>query len=335
MEDKILEEVRKLINNNVYEADQNFFEAGGTSMQIIELARIIYETTGKELDMTEFFSNPYINKISFVEDNSLDIDEKKKPKILFIHDGSGFSDSYRHFYSLLSDDYVIERIDFPNEKKELTPQRIDVVELTKEYLNSIDDKDNIKYIFGWCIGGKIAYEMAKHLNNVEKVIMMNSPAPNVGNGNDFTLESEKSFIKENFKIPFFNLINTNTMTDLWEKVIEYYTKHTKIFQVVKNLTPAYIKFLIPNYYSDKNTPEHYIRHLNLIRSFSVAHGLYKTTGMVSGPKFYFFNAENENQDKDNLWENYVSDGKSYNLPGIHTDIVNKDNTETIINLINK
>ena len=53
------------------------------------------------------------------------------------------------------------------------------------------------------------------------------------------------------------------------------------------------------------------------------------------PSGYFFNAENENQDKDNLWENYVSDGKSYNLPGIHTDIVNKDNTETIINLINK
>lgn len=54
-EKQILKEVRKLIKNPNFQKNQSFFEMGGTSMQIIEIARIVFEITGKELDMSEFF----------------------------------------------------------------------------------------------------------------------------------------------------------------------------------------------------------------------------------------------------------------------------------------
>ncbi|ETD07989.1 MULTISPECIES: thioesterase domain-containing protein [Streptococcus] len=331
---KLLNRVRTLINNNEYQAHQNFFEAGGTSIQIIELAQIVYETTGKELDMTEFFSNPYIDKISYIEGEekvSSNVD-KKKPTALFLHDGSGFTESYRYFYEWLNDEFEIVRVDFPSNMIKLAPQSIDIKELTQQYLSLLEENANYEYVFGWCIGGKVAYEISKYLKNVRKVVIMNSPAPNIKPASEISYQSERDFIKKTFKIPFLKVSN-KTVEALWEKVVDYYQTHGKLFDIVKNATPTYIKFLIPNFYSDKLTPEHYFKYLNLIRSFSIAHDIYETHGKVSTAKFYFFNAVEENLDSNHKWEEYVINGSSYELSGGHTDIVSKKNATEIIDII--
>ncbi len=332
---EVLKQVRDLINNKEYKANQNFFESGGTSIQIIELASIVYEVTGKELDMTEFFSNPYIDQIKFTkgeDDGGSGKKVLKKPTALFIHDGSGLSDCYRHFYKLLGDNFEIVRIDFPTDRITLAPQLIDIKKLALEYINKLDQDSNFEYVFGWCIGGKIAYEMSKNIKSVTNVIIMNSPAPTTKEPDDITFKSEKQFIKKTFKIPFLRVKN-ETINSLWEKMVDHYTTHNNSFEMVKKFTPVYIKFLIPNFYSDKLVPSYYFKHLNLIRSFSIAHDLYKTKGKIAKPKFYFFNAQDENFDKDHKWENYVDHGSSYEFPGTHTDIVNQENSEKIIDII--
>lgn len=42
----------------------DFFEAGGSSMQVIEMLATVADRFGKEIDYAEFFKQPCINKLS-------------------------------------------------------------------------------------------------------------------------------------------------------------------------------------------------------------------------------------------------------------------------------
>lgn len=42
----------------------DFFEAGGSSMQVIEMLTTVAEKFGKEIDYAEFFKNPCVDQLS-------------------------------------------------------------------------------------------------------------------------------------------------------------------------------------------------------------------------------------------------------------------------------
>ena len=42
----------------------DFFEAGGSSMQVIEMLATVAEEFGKEIDYAEFFKNPCIGELT-------------------------------------------------------------------------------------------------------------------------------------------------------------------------------------------------------------------------------------------------------------------------------
>jgi acyl carrier protein len=42
----------------------DFFEAGGSSMQVIEMLTTVAEKFGKEIDYAEFFIDPCIDKLT-------------------------------------------------------------------------------------------------------------------------------------------------------------------------------------------------------------------------------------------------------------------------------
>lgn len=42
----------------------DFFEAGGSSMQVIEMLTTVTDKFGKEIDFTEFFKEPCIRKLN-------------------------------------------------------------------------------------------------------------------------------------------------------------------------------------------------------------------------------------------------------------------------------
>ena len=329
----ILTEVRKLIHNSNYKANENFFKSGGTSIQIIELAKIVYQITNKELDMEKFFLKPYIDQIEFIDNKKINLsDNSQKPKALFIHDGSGTTNSYRFFFESLKNTCDIVTIDFPEKEITAYPQLIDVKKLALQYFEKLDADCEFEYLFGWCIGGKIAYELSKYIKKVDKIIIMNSPAPNSEKKPVITFKSETDFIRKKLKMPFFKT-QKNSVEFLWEDVIEYYFVHSKRFEFIKRATPLYIKYLIPGFYSNALNPNRYFKYLTLIRSFSFAHELYSTEGVISDSRFYFFNAIDENFDKEHRWEDFVDNGSSYELPGGHTDIVNKKNSIDILKII--
>jgi aryl carrier-like protein len=42
----------------------DFFEAGGSSMQVIEMLTTVAEKFGKEVDYAEFFKNPCVDRLT-------------------------------------------------------------------------------------------------------------------------------------------------------------------------------------------------------------------------------------------------------------------------------
>ena len=42
----------------------DFFEAGGSSMQVIEMLTTVAEKFGKEIDFAEFFKNPCVHRLT-------------------------------------------------------------------------------------------------------------------------------------------------------------------------------------------------------------------------------------------------------------------------------
>ena len=45
-------------------AGDDFFEAGGSSMQVIEMLTTVAEKFGKEIDYAEFFKNPCVDNLT-------------------------------------------------------------------------------------------------------------------------------------------------------------------------------------------------------------------------------------------------------------------------------
>jgi len=45
-------------------AHDDFFDAGGSSMQVIEMLTTVAEKFGKEIDFAEFFKNPCVSRLS-------------------------------------------------------------------------------------------------------------------------------------------------------------------------------------------------------------------------------------------------------------------------------
>jgi acyl carrier protein len=51
------------LNRPGVDIEQDFFEAGGSSMQVIEMLMTVSTRFGKEIDFAEFFKEPCIRKL--------------------------------------------------------------------------------------------------------------------------------------------------------------------------------------------------------------------------------------------------------------------------------
>ena len=57
------------LNRPLVDDRDDFFEVGGSSMQVIEMLMTVAEKFGKEIDYAEFLQEPCIRKLSELLDN--------------------------------------------------------------------------------------------------------------------------------------------------------------------------------------------------------------------------------------------------------------------------
>lgn len=329
---------RKVLSKENISDDKNFFENGGNSIKVLELAKIIQENYKIELDIMEFFNDATIenvlkqvNKTNELKMN-LNLVQLRKGKdstknLIFIHGGSGEIGAFLRMCNSIDDSFNLYAISFEKSQMQLHPQIIKAEELAELYLSYLSDANitSIDAFVGWCIGGKIAFEMANRLNNPDiKLYLLNAVPPNQTRKNiknsSFSLEEECAFLRRTL-IPYKVDKNAIQSTpELWKHFTEYMKKHKLIYKYLKHTSPQYLKDIL----KDNNDIEVFVRYLNLVRSFAEAHYTYQREPEKKMKKIYYVNAKKESVGNFGYWENFAQEYLEFNMDTDHNGLVTEE-----------
>ena len=210
-------EALKLRNISI---DDDFFELGGHSLIAVKVMKSIEEKTGQRLPITALFEAPTIEKLSFM----LDKDEKSiswkslvpikpdgnKPPLYIVH-GSGLTvlvfhslakglDVNQPVYGLQA--RGLNGVDEPFETME---------DIAAYYISEIleQNPDGPYNLAGYSFGGIVAFEMAKQLEAMGKLVNMlaifDTYADNSAHFDDWLIKMSKKFRRQFPKFKFILL----------------------------------------------------------------------------------------------------------------------------------
>ena len=179
--------------------DDNFFEIGGHSLLIARVVGEINEAFDINLPLTKVFKTPTIRTIAAI------IEEIKPEKplmstaadkqmillkegrgvnsakhVFFIHAGNGDTGAYVPFSQRLSDEYQYWAIRSAA-RQDFEPSITSTEELAESYIKKIRavQPEGPYYIAGWSVGGTIAFEMARQMEEMNLTVallaMIDSP----------------------------------------------------------------------------------------------------------------------------------------------------------------
>lgn len=337
---------RELFSRDIIYIDDNFSELGGDSLMSIRYVSELKEN-GINVSIRDIYENNTIRKlekyISAEKSDTSDIrlirkGDSDKSSIVFIYGGTGNSAIYDDICSHVDSKYNCFGIDY-GKKIHSWPEELSIKELAERCCTLIKENVNTDEIIlaGWCIGGTVAAETASQLKkddiNVSKLILMDSPSPDV-ESSGFTLETEKNFINENMgNEHIFDINDFNDMHVLWETVCHYTDGNSEFDKIVTekfNSEMLGVKLTEHNDFKASQT----ITLVNLFRSFSQACASYKGPDNIGDIKTLYIGAASEFNDKTLKWKEYAD--VAYTESGIsHFAMIDKINSEKIAAIINE
>lgn len=162
----------------------NFFEVGGHSLLAVQLMAGVKQLFKQELPLAVLFQEATIERLASVvrQHTVAHFDSPvvalqtagTRPPLFFAHPGGGSAFCYVTLARYLGQDQPFYGLQTPglNDDKELYT---DVVALAAHYIQEICavQPEGPYYLGGWCVGGIIAFEMARQLENVgQKVALL-------------------------------------------------------------------------------------------------------------------------------------------------------------------
>ncbi len=197
----------KSINRN-----DSFFDLGGHSLLLIQLAIAIESSFHKNIPINQLVANSSIAAIANLINNEtpaattspiITLHEKNNAlPIYLIHETTGISTSYITLAKELSTTHAIYGIQDPTIDK--TDKFNSMKEMCKNYVCALKKQQpNGPYaLIGWCMGGMIAFEMARQLSDEStddiSVILIDTPADVSENALKKTWQQEYDAIKLSF-----------------------------------------------------------------------------------------------------------------------------------------
>ncbi|OBZ14647.1 hypothetical protein A8L34_12055 [Bacillus sp. FJAT-27264] len=328
----------------------NFFDAGGDSIKLPELLHAIQEQYQIQLTIDDL-----LNHFSLM-DQAIMVTSKSKTKtgmnqklhkqvvkltngkteknIVLIHAGSGETAIYNHLARLLDPDYSVYAVKFNKQYSDVAARTIDLSELAGHYNEALKMSgiDRLDYVGGWCIGGAIAFEMAKKNPAIEKLLLINSMPPVTESilKFDHSLEAELQFVESSIGLTLPGGI-TNTFT-LWNGIIAVMEERPELMPQLISIVPPELSRLIP--YFGNNKPRELIYYINLFRSFENARFCYENIEQLSIPVLYV-GAQDEMVDNYQHWAQHTSGNwQESHVKGDHTTIFSEQYVDGLAEIIN-
>ncbi|NOQ25140.1 MAG: AMP-binding protein, partial [Bacteroidales bacterium] len=345
-EEKLLEIWSEVLNIEKEEisVQANFFTLGGHSLKATLLISKVNNKFNVTVPLAEIFKSPTIRILSKyiinIEKDSLDIQDEnlvllkkgnnKEKNLFLIHAGSGEVDGYIKFCSMLNDEFNYWGIKTARIKNH-APINITIESIANKYIEKIKiiQPEAPYYIAGWCIGGTIAFEMLKQLEQKEEEIkffaLINASPPVINNSQIvpiFSANTELALISESKLINDESIkekINNLKYSDqIWPALIDYIESNITNADIIRKLIPESMVGAIPDF-ENLNVPD-LIYYLNTIRSYIRARMVFVPETKNKTFVNFFGASKNEIQNRTD-WNKYCNQPiKFHKLIGDHYSI---------------
>lgn len=233
----------------------NFFELGGNSLLAIRLISTINKTTNLKLSVNDLFIQPTISSLARINNEESEEFEdlftnykylvpikkgsNKKPTLYIICGGGGTARRFFKFAEMMDEDQRVYSLQPPADAESIKGFPDSVEEIAKIFIKEIIIKNpNGPFaLSGHCIGGIIAFEMAKQLEEMGKKVHLLAMFDTIVR---FKMVRNKGSFKNLFNIPLLlkhSIAKTALKLDFETfllknytgKAIEYKMMHAKHF----------------------------------------------------------------------------------------------------------
>lgn len=182
-EQRLVDIWQSLLGISPIGVQDSFFDIGGDSLQIVALMAQIEQEFGKVLPLSTVMTEPTIEQLAAVlkESKQSNIHQSivplrkggTKPPIFFIHDGEGETLLYRNLALCLPTDHPIYGVQ-PYSRDGFPMLHTRLEEIVDYYTQQICQvQPQGPYLLsGLCIGGFIAFEIARKLQNMGQSVAM-------------------------------------------------------------------------------------------------------------------------------------------------------------------
>jgi len=332
---------------SVFLSVDDFFDLGGDSLIAIRIMTLIRKKYEVELNTRQLYESPKIYQLAKIIEmnqnnihcsNIIDLGSQKKSKyapIFFIHEGVGQIVAYNDLIACLSEDFNcfgVQASGFsPNDSLHDS-----IEDMASDYIKEIlrVHSEGPYSLCGYCMGGFIAFEIAKQLFNsgkrIASLILINSQHPG------------EKFYKD--KLGMFRLY-------ISEFVRKAFTKNDEFIHYLKSKCPEIVaeksfddltriifkmglaKGTIPN--SMEFTEfEQFISVLNNNMKLLCRYNVGYYPGQITFLKVFELQKNFKNSSNfENMWSNSSNSMDVINIPGNHYTCLEKPNVDELANRI--
>lgn len=322
----------------------DFFELGGHSLNLTTMVSMVKARLDIRIPLVEVFRTPTIKEIvEYIhsqetgleiltegDDNLVLLRREANPEghLFLIHAGSGDVEGYIELCKRSSHKFSFWGIR-ADKIEHYTPREVRIEDLAAKYVKKIKkiQPRGPYHIAGWCIGGTIAFEMVKQLEQMGEEIMffaiINAIAPHLEvtkGAMNFTFEAEKKWISGYFEENEIKrrLEGLPEMNRIWPTIMDYFEENKLDVDVIKKAIPTFMADAIPNL--EQQDLKGTIYYLNMIRTYFSARNKFIPDGKIK-IRPHFFEAGQTRVTNKEYWNDYCTRPFIYHeLKGNHVSI---------------
>ncbi|WP_341271465.1 amino acid adenylation domain-containing protein [Clostridium cellulovorans] len=365
-EEKIMVELwKQVLGIEEMGVTDNFFEIGGYSLKATELMFKINREFNVSISFAEIFKNPTARELTKVVNilvanaenhrgsETRVSDESNKGCMLlkdgniqdnglfFIHDGSGEIGGYIDLTTRLTTDSKVWGIR-ADKLSGYAPEDRTIESIASKYISFMKkvQPSGTYNIVGWSIGGSIAFEIVRQLEEANETIgyfaMIDSMSPEPKYARrlkGITAKEEKEFIKSLIanKEIIKEINKSSDVENIWLMAMKYLKEEIKSenqLKELKLLIPKHIAALVENF--ENCDLDELIRSVNIVRTMINAAMTYVPTAKVKSDINYF-SAKSDDGSNSEGWDIYFE--KPFNsyheIDANHFTIVKGENASKI------